>query len=158
ENVAPHPTDLAGSPLLILFGVWTLLASGTLLRDAIGRDAAALTSFAAATTLLVGTRSPSRRERIRLRAATAAFAAGFGSYPAWAALVALVGLRLGLPLRAPTPPCAGSPALWVATLVLAPFFEELLYRERLLPVLRGRIGAPLAVVATSALFALPHLE
>ena len=42
--------------------------------------------------------------------------------------------------------------------MLAPVFEELLYRERLLAALAPRVGAPAAVFATSALFALPHLE
>jgi membrane protease YdiL (CAAX protease family) len=48
--------------------------------------------------------------------------------------------------------------LLVAVLGLAPVFEELLYRERLLLALRTRTGALLAVTISSLLFALPHLE
>ena len=151
-------TVLQHSPGLLLFASWTLLATGASLGEWIGRGAAVLVSFSAATILVAGTRARSSRRPIRLRASLAALAAGFASYPAWAALITLVGLALGLPLRAPAPPGTGGPALWIATLVLSPAFEELLYRERLLPALRIRIGAPLAVVATSALFALPHLE
>ena len=150
--------DFPDSPLLLLLASWTLLASGSLLGGWIGRDAAVLVSFALVTILVAATRPPASRRPLRLRAASAALAAGFASYPAWAALIAVVGLALGLPWRAPAPPGAGSPALCGATLVLAPIFEELLYRERLIPALRGRIGAPLAVAATSALFSFPHLE
>ena len=150
--------DFRHSSLLLLLASWTLLASGALLGEWIGRDAAVLASFAAVTILVAGTRPASSGKPIRLRVGAAALAAGFASYPAWAALITIVGLVLGLPWRYPTPPGAGSPALWVATLVLAPVFEELLYRERLLPALQAWIGAPLAIVATSALFALPHLE
>jgi len=150
--------DFHGSPLLLVLTAWTLLASGSLVSGWIGRDAAVLASFAAVTVLVAGTRSHPSGRPLRLGAAIAALGAGFASYPAWAALITIVGLALGLPWRAPSPPGAGGPALWIATLVLSPAFEELLYRERLLPVLRARIGAPLAVVTTSVLFALPHLE
>jgi membrane protease YdiL (CAAX protease family) len=34
----------------------------------------------------------------------------------------------------------------------------LLYRERLLPALRARLGAPVALLLSSTLFAAPHLE
>jgi membrane protease YdiL (CAAX protease family) len=150
--------DLLGFSLLLLLAAWTLLASGALIRDWTGRDVAVLVSFSAVTLLVVGTRSRPLRRPLQPGAAIAALAAGFTSYPAWAALITIAGLELGLPYRAAAPPGAGSPVLWVATLVLAPLFEELLYRERLLPALRARIGAPLAVVSASALFALPHLE
>jgi len=151
-------TEVGFSASILLLASWSLLASGGLLSDRIGRDAAVLVSFAAVTALVVATPPRSSTSPIRLRAAAAAFAAGFASYPAWAALIVAGGLAVGLAPRPGTPPGAGSPALWIAVLVLAPVFEELLYRERLIPALRERIGAPLAVVATSALFALPHLE
>ena len=155
----PGPWEApCGSPAFLLLGSWTLLVSGSLLGGWIGRDGAVLVSFAAVAILLAATRRGPPRRRMPLRAGIAALAAGFASYPAWAGLITVVGLPLGLPFRDPTPPGAGSPALWVAALVLAPIFEELLYRERLLPALRRRIGALPAVVATSALFALPHLE
>ena len=43
-------------------------------------------------------------------------------------------------------------------LLLGPALEELLYRERVLPALRAACGAFLAVVLSSALFALPHRD
>jgi membrane protease YdiL (CAAX protease family) len=83
--------------------------------------------------------------------------AGFASYPAWILLIGAAGAALGL---RPTPPPArpSDPLLLVATLGLAPIFEEVLYRERLLLALRSRIPAVLAVAISSLLFALPHLE
>jgi membrane protease YdiL (CAAX protease family) len=39
---------------------------------------------------------------------------------------------------------------------LGPLLEEALYRARLLPALRAALGAPLALLLSSALFALPH--
>src|SRR3990172_1837075 len=48
--------------------------------------------------------------------------------------------------------------LIVASVALAPVFEEILYRDRLLLALRARAGTPVAVVVTSVLFALPHLQ
>lgn len=42
--------------------------------------------------------------------------------------------------------------------VLAPLFEEVLFRGVLLPVLAQRWGAPLAVLASAAVFALAHLS
>ena len=46
----------------------------------------------------------------------------------------------------------------ISTLVLAPIFEELLYRERLLLALKRVVGAPVAIVVTAACFALPHIQ
>jgi hypothetical protein len=48
--------------------------------------------------------------------------------------------------------------VWLAHVVFAPVFEELLYRERLLPALRPHVGRAPALVLASALFALPHAE
>jgi hypothetical protein len=46
----------------------------------------------------------------------------------------------------------------VSLVALAPIFEELVYRGRLLPALRARIRLLPAIVASSALFAIPHLD
>ena len=43
-------------------------------------------------------------------------------------------------------------------IALAPVFEELLYRQRLLDPLRRRVGAAAAVTISSLLFAFPHLS
>ena len=64
------------------------------------------------------------------------------------------GLRPGLPA---TPGDLGVPLL-VAVLVMAPLFEELLYRERLLDAIAATpLGGGGAALLTSALFALTHL-
>ena len=48
--------------------------------------------------------------------------------------------------------------LGLTATVLAPLFEETLFRGVLLPVLAQRLGAPGAVLASAALFALAHLS
>jgi hypothetical protein len=48
--------------------------------------------------------------------------------------------------------------LWAATILLAPLFEEFIYRDRLLPALDRGFGALPAVVVSSLLFAIPHLH
>lgn len=60
------------------------------------------------------------------------------------------------PRLSPTPPhCIWH---WVSTLVLAPLFEERLYREALLGSLQPRIGAFGGVVVSSLAFAIPHTD
>ena len=145
--------------LLLVLTAWSLLATQALLAPHLGRGAAVLLSFAAVTALVIATRR-SQGDRAPGRAAgLAALAAlaGFASYPLWIPLIGAVGVMLGL-RPAPPPPRPDDPLLLVATLGLAPVFEELLYRERLLLALRSRIGGGLAVAISSLLFALPHLE
>jgi membrane protease YdiL (CAAX protease family) len=120
---------------------------------------AVLVSFALATALVLATRvHPSPRP---IGARTAAIGlgalAGFASYPAWIALIATIGAALGLeaPAAPPAPPGA---LLAGATVLLAPVFEEILYRERLLGALRRRFGAAAAVLVSSAAFAVAHVE
>jgi len=135
---------------LLLASVWCLLLLGAALRAPLGA------TYLGCAALLVWTR-PRAGVRAPPLAALLAGASGFVALPAWLALVALTGDALGLP--APRPPAlAATPASWLAHVALAPLFEELLYRERLLPALRARLGAPLALVVSSAAFAAPHLE
>ena len=65
-------------------------------------------------------------------------------------------------LRAAAGSAAVPPAVdgWTvaATVGLAPVFEEILYRERLLAALRPATGRVGACLLSSALFAAPHLE
>jgi len=163
----PHDarmTDASARPailptLWLVLGVWTLLAAQALLAPGLGRGAAVLISFAAATALVLATR---RRRSGRAPGAAAGLAAlgalaGFASYPVWALAIGTAGLALGLD-PVPPPPRPRDPLLLVAVLGLAPVFEELLYRERLLPALRARLGAGVALALSSLLFALPHLE
>lgn len=98
------------------------------------------------------------RDRAAAGQLGAGLVAGFASFPAWIAASARLGLALGLPLPAPVPAGAGAPLHWLSVLWLAPVFEELGYRGRLLPVLERGVGTPAAICISSLLFALPHLE
>ena len=145
--------------LLLVLTAWSLLATQALLAPRLGRGAAVLLSFAAVTALVLASRRRDGDRATGRAAGLAALAAlaGFASYPVWIPLIGAAGVALGLrPM--PPPPRPDDPLLLVATLGLAPVFEELLYRERLLLALRSRIGAGLAVAISSLLFALPHLE
>ena len=143
--------------LALLTGVWSLLLAGRLAAAWLGAELAALVAFAAATALVCATR---RRRRAQgcFKVWVFGAAAGYAAFPACVALISVLGLAAGLAPRGLALPGRGGPALWLAALVFAPIFEEILYRERLLHALRSRSGPAAAVVATSALFALPHLE
>jgi membrane protease YdiL (CAAX protease family) len=155
---AHHPASPAVA-LTQLVATWSLLLAGGAARPFVGREAALLTSFAAAAALGVAARPRSTRRGTPLHAVALGLAAGFLGYPAWFATIAQAGLWLGLaPGSHAAGPWAGGPAWWLASVALGPVFEELLYRERLLEVLRSRTAAPTAVLVTSALFAVPHLE
>lgn len=142
-----------------LVGVWTLLLVAPELAVRVGAGAALLCVHAAAVGLLLVTR-PRGAAALSAspRVLVVAWTAGCVSYPGWIAVTWLVGCALGLPPRSGGLSGAGGPAVWLAVLLLAPVFEELLYRERLLDALRVRLGAPAAIAATSVLFALPHAE
>jgi membrane protease YdiL (CAAX protease family) len=145
--------------LFALVGVWTLLLVAPELAARVGAGAALLCVHAAATALLLVTRPHDAAPlALRPRVLVVAWTAGCVSYPGWIVATWLVGNALGLPPRTVGLSATAGPALWLAALLLAPVFEELLYRERLLDALRVRLGAPAAVAATSALFALPHAE
>ena len=75
--------------------------------------------------------------------------------PGLAQAVLQVGDVLGVPGPVPVTGVRG-PALLVATALLAPVFEEIVYREALLPALSARFGHLMGIVLSSAAFALPH--
>jgi membrane protease YdiL (CAAX protease family) len=139
--------------------VWSALAAcQACLAPALGHDRAALVSFAAALLLVLGTRRRPRCAPLPALARGAlGLAGGFASWPACCALVARIGEALGLAVPAAPPP-APSLAFALASVALAPVFEELLYRERLLEALRARFGTAAAVAATSAAFAVVHVD
>jgi membrane protease YdiL (CAAX protease family) len=83
---------------------------------------------------------------------------GWAAYPVWILVIVDLGLALGLSPREPAEASGMSLASTLSAVVLAPVFEELLYRERLLLALRARVGASVAIAVTSVLFALPHVE
>jgi membrane protease YdiL (CAAX protease family) len=164
ENESARDSQRAASDallpaLLLVVCAWSLLAMQALLAPRIGNPAAVALSFGAVTALVIATR---RADHDRAPAPAALLCAlgalaGFLSFPVWIASIGALGVGLGLPL-APPPQPPGDPLLLVAVLGLAPVFEELLYRERLLLALRQRVGATLAVALSSVCFALPHLE
>lgn len=165
EDADPAPGSNAAPPrellpaLLVLLTAWSLIATQALLAPRIGRPAAVALSFAAVTVLVIATRRREPAPGPRRAAALGALGAlaGFVSFPAWILLIGWIGSGLGL-RPVPPPPRPDDPLLLLAVLGLAPVFEELLYRERLLLALRERIGAGLAIALSSVCFALPHLE
>lgn len=150
---------LATSAILLL-AVWDLLLLGRVASRWVGSESATLASFLLAT-LLVTARHRRKDVAVRRSLCPAGLGVivGWTTYPVWVTSISAVGLALGLgPRDRDGSHAAVGVGVIVSTLVLAPVFEEILYRDHLLPVLRDRAGAPLAIVVTSALFALPHLE
>jgi membrane protease YdiL (CAAX protease family) len=140
----------------LLASVWCLLLLGAALRPALGSGAALISSYAASAALLWWAR-PRQHRSVSVAGAALAGASGFVALPAWLVIVAVAAVALGLPPpRASVGPHAA--CVWLANVALAPLFEELLYRECLLPAMRARVGTLLALVLSSALFAAPHLE
>jgi membrane protease YdiL (CAAX protease family) len=148
------------SALLLMFAVWAVLASGSILSPLIGQERATLLVFCLAAALVLATRPPSP---VRLRPRDAArfgvaIAVGFAVHPFLCAGIALVGLALGLDPSTATPSGAGGLPLLIAVVVVAPVFEELLYRERLLDAFAATsLGRGGAALLSSALFAVTHL-
>ena len=145
-----------------MFFIWSLLASASRIAQLLGLGApgAALLSLLAPLVGLLATRRD-RRDRCPCHAGALlllGLLGGFASFPAWVAAIAATGLALELAPVSATEPGAGGPTLWIATVLLAPVFEEVLYRERLLSALRPVMGSGFAIAATSVLFAIPHLE
>lgn len=84
--------------------------------------------------------------------------AGWLSFPAWIVFSIAVGRSLGLPDETAVAPWTGSPWGWSVVVLLAPVLEEALYRERVLTAAAGYWGPAAGVLASSVLFAAPHLE
>ena len=145
---------------------WAVLATAPGLFSPMGFESATLISFGLCTLLaLTGRRArtftPGRFGRKRSSAPLAALAALAGLGAGWALMPGLaqavlqVGDVLGVPGPVPETGVRG-PALLVATVLLAPVFEELIYREALLPALSARFGHIMGIILSSAAFALPH--
>ena len=154
---APVP---AGSALLVMLAVSTILLCGPTLSSLIGEEPATLLVFCLAAALLIVTRSPSV-VRPRLRDAALLFLAiqlGFAGHPPLRSAIAVLGFALGLAPSLGAPPVASGLPLLIAVVVVAPVFEELLYRERLLDAIAATpLGTGGAIFLTSALFAFTHL-
>lgn len=137
------------------FGDGTLLALSMLIANPV---------FALLVVLLA-------RARTRMvRAYLGWFWAGWKPMLGWTAAVAgflvcfdLLGSRLGRP---PVPEVmldlyrSAEPRalIWIVLVVMAPLFEELLFRGFLIPGLLDRMGAPSAVLTSSLIFALIHVQ
>jgi membrane protease YdiL (CAAX protease family) len=147
------PRESLGAALGLTFAVWTLLSASALARPALG-DASTLIGVGSATLLVLAVLRPCGL-RPALGPALLACGAGFASLPAWLAVLAPAGSALGLAPRSSLP----APVGLLRTLCdvgLGPLLEEALYRGRVLPALRRALGAPLALLLSSALFAVPH--
>jgi membrane protease YdiL (CAAX protease family) len=143
---------------LLLFAVWDLLLLGRLSSRWMGSETATFISFSLATLLVTSRRVGAVVRGRSVLGIAVGTVAGWASYPVWVFLIVSVGLALGLPPRETLDPPARGVASIVSAVALAPVFEELLYRERLLLALRARAGASVAIAVTSVLFALPHVE
>ena len=149
----------AAAALALMLAVWSLLLAGSLLDPLLGTGASVFVTFLLATALVLATRNAGRPSSLGRAGGLLAMGGliGFAGYPAWAVLIGWTGMQVGRPhaeaLEAPR-----TPLLLVSTLVLAPVFEEILYRERLLAALTPLAGPPLAVLLTGVLFALPHVN
>ncbi len=150
----------AMSALLAMLFTWSLLASFAFLGPLLGTNQTVFVSFLAVTAWLLATRSFCSDQRRGQSSALLLMGllTGFVSYPAWIATIGALGLALGLEPVGAGAPGSGGLLFWMASVLLAPVFEEVLYRERLLSALGRTFGSSLAIPVTSALFAISHLE
>lgn len=152
-------------PLVLMLAVWCVLLAGQAVTAWVDLPWAVLLSFSGASALVFffrpagGVRpSPGPSSRTKIAVLTLGLAAGCALHPARLELASFIGSALGIePEPTGVPPLSGGPTMWISLIVLAPVFEETLYRSSLFFPLRARIGAPLAIVVTSALFAAPHV-
>jgi len=149
----------AAAALALMLAVWSLLLAGSLLGPLLGTEASVFVTFLLTTALVLASRTAARPSCLGRKGGLLAVGGliGFASYPAWAVFIGWTGIQIGLP-HAETPAPPRAPLLLVSTLVLAPVFEEVLYRERLLTALTSLVGPALAVLLSSVLFALPHVN
>jgi membrane protease YdiL (CAAX protease family) len=149
-----------GSALLVMLAVWTVLVSGSWLSSLVGQEAAVLLVFSLAAALLIATRHPSavRFRRCDIALVGLSVALGFAGHPLLCALIAVVGLAVGIDPTLATASAAGGLPLLIAVVAVAPVFEELLYRERLLDAIAATpLGTSGATLLSSVFFAITHL-
>jgi len=147
---------LLGS-LALVASVWCLVLIGHVLSERLDHEVWTACAFAAAVLIVVAVR-PRRPSSAPVVPVLLGLGSGFVSYPAWVTTIWVTGSALGLPADTPPPNSARGLSILLATVVLAPIFEELLYRERLLTLLQARFGRSLAVVLSSSLFAISHIR
>jgi membrane protease YdiL (CAAX protease family) len=133
--------------------IWWLLAVAGVASRAVGSSATLLAQLAAVAIAVV--RPASGSGAAAARALARGLGAGWVGYPAWQAAIVCLGVAAGLsPLEPPGREVDIETAL--QRCLLAPVWEELLYRGRVLPALRPRLGPVAAVAVSSLAFALPH--
>jgi len=151
-----------------------VLALPAFLVGTTAHDGAVVAAFAGVTVWVVAVRVAAGKGRLRAGRSVSeesrwvgalrfglGVAAGVALFPGWVSVTWKLGLLVGLDparLGAPLVPHAGSPALWLAGVVLAPCFEELLYREQLRGALGRRLRGPWPALVSSAFYAASHLE
>ena len=152
---AASPPGLAGTAGLVAL-TWGVLAAAPPLFSDLAPGAAHLVGFGLCSAVALGARHALPRVTVRaVLAGVAGLGAGWLLLPGLGGAVLWAGGGLGIP-GAPPEGGARGPALLVATCLLAPIFEEIVYRERLLPALAARIGNLPGLLLSSAAFALPH--
>lgn len=152
--------------LWLIWSVWTLLVLAHLLGSWLGSSVPVLAGGLLAISIVWATRARdagrpvTRRMRDQVGVALLGFTSGAFLFPVVLVATWRVGSTIGIPvewLGSPTHTASRPVTLWISTLIAAPLLEEPLYRQRLQPVLRARLGTTGAVVAASLLFAAPHL-
>jgi membrane protease YdiL (CAAX protease family) len=155
-------THDALAALKVMAGAWSIMVLAPLLCRGLGVGAAPCVTLGVATLwvvapsarVLTGSWTPARG----LGGLLAGGSAGWTQHPSLCAWIGVFGVAMGLEPMAGLPAADSRASTWLATVFLAPVFEETLYRARLLPALRATLGPLPALVISSALFALPHLE
>ena len=146
--------------LLCGISIWSSLASVPLMRRSLGPEVAASAGFAIAACIAIAywlSQGPPRERRFAT-VATVGAVLGALSFPLLCLVVAGAGLLVGLEPMQPIPALRGSSLSWMNALLLAPLFEEVLYRSLLIDLLRPRIGLLGACAVSTALFAASHLS
>ncbi len=147
------------SPAALVILAWVILDRAALLTPLTGADNATFIAFATLTLLAVTMkgRSDTPRQKHRFVRRTIAFVsaliAGCALAPSLSLFVISVALEMGWPNPQPLEP---SLMTLVSTLLLAPIFEEILYRERLFVWLNTNSSTAVALGLSSLAFALPH--
>lgn len=142
--------------LLLLLSVWCVILLGRVVEDATGEASWIAVSFAGAGLLVL-----SRRRTLDLELHPASmllgFLSGFAGFSSWVATVWIIGSSLGLPAGEAEATLAPWP-LWAALVLLAPLFEEILYRGHILSLVRNELGRTAALVLSSTLFSISHVQ
>ncbi len=152
-------SDLFGA-LLLVTASWSVLLGSGLAIPWLGGGASVLAGFAVAVALAWHLRPTPARSWVphRLSISIGMGLLGYLSLPALVTWAAWTGLAMGWAPRAVHPPAAFGAWEIAVFVFLAPTFEELVYRERLLTALERHVGSFVSILLSSVCFALPHLE